>query len=68
MCAEIVQHLQAAVGAGMRCIITYTSGTADQEFPGAERILSGFLDEHTLEALTVGGPAYDDRKAKAAAA
>ncbi len=68
MCAETFRHLQAAVGAGMRCIITYTSGTEDQEFPGAERILSGFSDEHTLEALTVGAPAYDDRKAKAAAA
>ena len=36
--------MQAAKGAGMRCIITYTSSTDDQDFEGAERILSG-LDE-----------------------
>ncbi len=52
----------------MRCIITYTSSTSDQEFEGAERILSGFADHHTLKALSGGGPAYDDRKAEVASA
>lgn len=52
----------------MRCIITYTTSTSDQEFPGAERILSGFADHHTLEALSVWGPAHDDRKAETAPA
>ena len=33
-------ELQAAKGAGMRCMITYTSSTEDQNFDGAERILS----------------------------
>lgn len=32
--------MQAAKGAGMRCMITYTSSTEDQDFDGAERILS----------------------------
>ncbi|GIL50217.1 hypothetical protein Vafri_6325 [Volvox africanus] len=31
--------LQAATGAGMRCIITYTPSTKSQAFPGAERIV-----------------------------
>ncbi|KAG2485807.1 hypothetical protein HYH03_015518 [Edaphochlamys debaryana] len=31
--------LQAATGAGMRCIITYTPSTRSQSFPGAERIV-----------------------------
>lgn len=52
---------QAALGAGMRCIVTYTTSTADEEFKGAERVLSGLADEHTLEALSQGGPVYDDR-------
>lgn len=54
---------QAALGAGMRCIITYTSSTSDQDFKGAERILSGFADHHTLEVLSGGGPVHDDRVA-----
>lgn len=45
----------------MRCIVTYTTSTADEEFKGAERVLSGLADEHTLEALSQGGPVYDDR-------
>ena len=32
--------MQAAKGAGMRCMITYTSSTEDQNFEGAERIVS----------------------------
>ena len=52
----------------MRCIITYTSSTSDQDFLGAERILSGFADHHTLEALSGRSPAYDDRIAEAAPA
>ena len=53
--------MQAALGAGMRCIITYTTSTSDQDFKGAERVLSGLADEHTLKALSAGGPIFDDR-------
>ena len=55
--------MQAALGAGMRCIITYTTSTSDQDFKGAERVLSGLADEHTLKALSAGGPIFDDRVA-----
>ena len=50
----------------MRCIITYTSSTSDQDFQGAERVLSGLADHHTLELLSSGGAIFDDRKAEAA--
>lgn len=55
--------LQAALGAGMRCIITYTSSTQDQDFTGAERIMEGLGDSSTLALLSQGGPVYDDRVA-----
>ncbi len=60
--------LQAALGAGMRCIITYTSSTRDQDFDGAERILEGLADEATLAVLSRGGPIFDDRIAVVAPA
>lgn len=37
--------LQAAKGAGMRCIITYTHSTKSQHFPGAERIVASLGDD-----------------------
>lgn len=36
---DSVIGLQAALGAGMRCIITFTSSTAEQEFTGASAVL-----------------------------
>jgi len=33
--------LAAAVGAGMRCIVTYTNSTQAQDFSGAEAVLEG---------------------------
>lgn len=58
--------LAAALGAGMRCIITYHSGTKAQVFEGAERIV-GILNDGTkqtveLKELLAGPvPLYDDR-------
>ncbi|EIE19257.1 HAD-like protein [Coccomyxa subellipsoidea C-169] len=60
--------LKAALGAGMRCIITYTSSTRDQDFDGAERILEGLADKATLAVLSRGGPIFDDRIAVVAPA
>ncbi|KAK9812782.1 hypothetical protein WJX72_003643 [[Myrmecia] bisecta] len=37
--------LQAALGAGMRCVITYTTSTRSQEFPGAERIVASLGED-----------------------
>ena len=34
--------MQSALGADMRCIITYTSSTATEAFEGAERIFCEF--------------------------
>lgn len=60
--------MQAAVGAGMRCIITYTSSTKDQDFAGAERIMESLsADNATLAVLAQGGPVFDDRVAVVAA-
>jgi hypothetical protein len=60
---NLLHLLQAALGAGMRCIITYTNSTKDQDFTGAERILEGLGDGLTLAALSLGGPIFDDRVA-----
>lgn len=59
--------LQAAQGAGMRCVITYTNSTAKQEFPGAEAVLAslGGVQFADLQAGQVVG--RDDRAAVAAA-
>ncbi|CAL8465903.1 g5439 [Coccomyxa elongata] len=59
--------LKAALGAGMRCIITYTSSTKDQDFEGAERIMEGLSDDANLGVLSQGGPVVDDRVAAVAA-
>ncbi|KAK9915344.1 hypothetical protein WJX75_007896 [Coccomyxa subellipsoidea] len=56
--------LKAALGAGMRCIITYTSSTKDQDFEGAERIMESLAaDDATLAVLSRGGSVVDDRVA-----
>jgi beta-phosphoglucomutase-like phosphatase (HAD superfamily) len=43
--------VDAAIGAGMRCIVTYTVSTKNQAFAGAERILENLGDDPPL--LTV---------------
>jgi HAD superfamily hydrolase (TIGR01509 family) len=50
----------AAVGAGMRCVVTYTPSTASQAFGDAERIVADAtaLD---VEELKEGGIVQDDR-------
>lgn len=54
--------LQAAQAAGMRCVITYTGSTKDQDFFGAYRVLEGLGGKHaTLDALAAGGAVFDDR-------
>lgn len=60
---DSVIGLQAAAGAGMRCIITYTSSTAKEAFGGAERIVAslGFPANITVEELQQGRIAQDDR-------
>lgn len=48
----------------MRCMITYTSSTLDQPFPGAERIVKELGDdpaEILIEDLMKGGIIQDDR-------
>lgn len=46
---DSVIGLNAALGAGMRCVITYHSGTAAQEFKGASAVLE-----------SLGGVTFDD--------
>ncbi|GLC75111.1 hypothetical protein PLESTF_001595100 [Pleodorina starrii] len=52
--------LQAATGAGMRCIITYTPSTKSQEFVGAELVVPELGDgahvNVTVEQLMAGVP------------
>lgn len=50
------------MGAGMRCIVTYTHSTADQNFEGAERVMSHIKDDVHMADLIKGGERYDDRK------
>ena len=55
---------QAALGAGMRCVVTYTSSTRDQDFSGAERIVGSLGDDPplvTLDDLRTAGRVLDDR-------
>ena len=60
--------LNAAKAAGMRCVITYTSSTKSEAFPGAERIVAE-LGEGTEESpimvtaaeLVKGKMVQDDR-------
>lgn len=59
--------LGAALAAGMRCIITYTSSTAGEAFPGAERVVAGLnapdgvSPEITAEELKAARVVQDDR-------
>lgn len=55
--------LQAARGAGMRCVITYTSSTRDEAFEGAERIVADvFVGGVTVDDLmTAPAAVVDDR-------
>lgn len=60
--------LNAALGAGMRCIITYTTSTADQTFPGATAVLES-LDGVAFAPLAAGElDGRDDRLVAAAKA
>lgn len=63
---DSVIGLQAALGAGMTCIITYTSSTAAQEFQGADAVLSS-LEGVSFGELQQGGVAGRDDRASAAA-
>ena len=58
-------HIQAATGAGMRCMITYTSSTESEDFEGAERVVSA-LDKAdppiSIEDIKYAKAAQDDRK------
>jgi len=59
--------LQAALGAGMQCVITFTSNTADQDFSGAATVLDSF-EGVTFEQLVAGElVGVDSRAAKAVA-
>ena len=53
--------LQAALGAGMRCVVTYTDSTADQDFHGAEHIMAEFKADTKLADLLKGDTRSDDR-------
>jgi beta-phosphoglucomutase-like phosphatase (HAD superfamily) len=48
--------LQAALGAGMACIITYTHSTRDQAFTGATRVVPdlGAMTIQELQAIQAG--------------
>lgn len=56
--------LKAALGAGMRCCITYTPNTKGAEFPGAERIIAELGDNPpmiTVKELMDARIVQDDR-------
>lgn len=55
-------HTQAALGAGMRCLVTYTNSTKSQKFDGAEYVVSSLSKSVPLsDLLQVASAAYDDR-------
>ncbi|KAK9812072.1 hypothetical protein WJX73_003157 [Symbiochloris irregularis] len=57
--------VQAATGAGMKCIVTYTHSTADQDFAGAARVMSQIADDLHMTDLLKDireGKRLDDRK------
>ncbi|KAK9818786.1 hypothetical protein WJX74_008854 [Apatococcus lobatus] len=43
--------LQAAMDAGMRCLITFTDSTSSQEFVGAEKIVQDLDNSVTVQAM-----------------
>lgn len=55
--------LKAAREAGCRCVVTYTDETKQQQFPGAERIISalGFPANVTVQELVANRVVQDDR-------
>jgi beta-phosphoglucomutase-like phosphatase (HAD superfamily) len=56
--------LAAASGAGMRCLITYTSSTKSQQFDGAESIIQDLGKDEpkfTLQDMATGDIRLDDR-------
>lgn len=60
--------LAAALGAGMRCLVTYTSSTRSQDFAGADSVVAS-LDGVTFEELARGAlVGKDDRVAAATSA
>lgn len=61
------QGLRAAVGAGLRCVVTPTAYTADDDFAGATCVMpiTGGLDRHP-DALPARGVHLDDLRAWAA--
>lgn len=58
--------LQAAVGAGMRCLITYTGSTEGQEFPGAETVLANLKGVEFSQLINGALIGKDDRKSTSA--
>ena len=48
--------LQAALGAGMQCIITYTGSTKEQEFPGSSAV---FKDMNNVDFTMLASGAYN---------
>ncbi|KAL4448910.1 hypothetical protein ABPG77_007627 [Micractinium sp. CCAP 211/92] len=60
--------LAAALGAGMRCLVTYTNSTRSQDFAGADTVVAS-LDGVTFADLAAGRlTGQDDRVTAAAAA
>ena len=61
---DLLPLLQAAVDAGMRCVITYTNSSKTQGFKGAELIV-GNLNAHprsvSIKDLLQVQDLYDDR-------
>lgn len=45
----------------MRCVVTYTDSTADQDFHGAEHIMAEFKADTKLADLLKGDSRSDDR-------
>lgn len=64
---DSVIGLQAAQGAGMRCLITYTSSTAAQPFNGASAVV-GSLEGVSFGQLQAGEVEGRDDRAPAATA
>lgn len=57
--------MDAALGAGMRCIVTYTSSSQSQSFSGAEKVMAELGDDApslTVEELMQGQVSGDDRQ------
>lgn len=58
--------LAAALGAGMRCLVTYTASTRAQDFKGADCVV-GSLEGVAFEQLQAGAHVGVDDRAAAAA-